>query len=139
MNNHMSDDTPIMDHIDNMGVMARKLEIAGVNIPNEMQSVVLVNSLPESWGDTLTVLNMTMIDKENGLNLDSVRKRVRDFGQMRKLMAQADDSLIHDNGNRNNKRAHRGTCYSCGTPGHYQSDCPDQGVFKKMHRASETY
>ncbi|KAJ4971369.1 hypothetical protein NE237_004468 [Protea cynaroides] len=45
----MSEETPINDHLMEMGLMAYQLKKAGLPISQDMQVVLLMNSLPDSW------------------------------------------------------------------------------------------
>ncbi|KAL3530916.1 hypothetical protein ACH5RR_010238 [Cinchona calisaya] len=96
MNHRMSDDIPIVDHTLKMDNMAWKMVTAGIKTPEEMQAVVLMDSLPESWDDTLVRLTVNMsMDEGNGLNLDNVRRRVTDAGQWKEFMAHKDGAMYY--------------------------------------------
>lgn len=52
-----------MDHILEMGAIVWELNRAVIVVPDEIQAVVLVNSLPRSWDDMILMITMR-INKE---------------------------------------------------------------------------
>ncbi|KAM7496423.1 hypothetical protein LguiA_020837 [Lonicera macranthoides] len=124
----MSDETNVRNHIAKLGGIAMELDKVGIEVPNEMQAVVLMESLPDSWENDVRLVTVNLdTDKEDGLKLDNVSERLRVAGDIRALFRAKDDrgqTSTNYNSNRKPKRAFRGNCYSCGRPGHCQSDCP---------------
>lgn len=104
----MSDNTKIDDHISNMKTMVQELKRAGIDVPDEIEAVVLLNSLPRSWEDLIIVITMR-IDKETkqGMKLlDSAVRIVRDAGQIRALNERM--NLKDNNYQRKSKKGYRG-------------------------------
>ena len=52
---------------------------------------------------------------------------LRREGEMRKSRDwEAEDFESSEKRKRTGNKVFRGNCYSCGSPGHYQSNCPDK-------------
>lgn len=56
MNHRMEEGKSVNQHIIEMIGKARDLEWAGVKLPEELQAVVLLESLPESWDDVVSLI-----------------------------------------------------------------------------------
>uniref|UniRef100_A0A5B7C7J8 CCHC-type domain-containing protein n=1 Tax=Davidia involucrata TaxID=16924 RepID=A0A5B7C7J8_DAVIN len=119
----MPEDAPINHHILEMGVMAHDLQTAGVPVPDEMQAVVLMNSLPESWEDVVGGLIVHMNTED--LTLVNVSKRLGIMGDLKEWRARENEAST----DKKSKKGLRGNCYTCGRPGHCQADCPNSELF----------
>nr|GMD64357.1 Zinc finger, CCHC-type [Ipomoea batatas] len=92
MDHQMSEGTSIIDHNFKMERLALKLKRAGVTIPDELQAFTLMDSMPESWFHSLIILTRDMNLKEKEMDLEAVRARLLEVGQIRELMARQDES-----------------------------------------------
>lgn len=119
----MAEGKPVFEHILEMGSMAGDLEREGLKIPEEVQTVMLMNSMPESWNDVVTSLKLSMdFDKskwgEPDLGLDMVSRRLRDIGDMKELYRKREEEEAK------RRRPHfKGHCFTCGEYGHHRNHC----------------
>lgn len=124
MGYHMSDETNVRNHIAKLGGMTMELDRVGIEVPDEMQAVVLMESLPDSWENDVRLVTMNLdSDNEDRLKLDNLSERLRVAGDIRALFRAKEDQG-QTSTNRKPKREFRGNCYSCRRPGHCQSNCP---------------
>ncbi|KAI3986476.1 hypothetical protein MKX01_037758 [Papaver californicum] len=71
----------VMECVMRMCGMAIELERYGMNLPEEMRVVIMLDSLPESWSVAKDVF---MNDNENELNVDSFFKFVKNNVELKK-------------------------------------------------------
>ncbi|KAK8701449.1 hypothetical protein V6N13_019836 [Hibiscus sabdariffa] len=108
----MQEGSSITQHI--IGV-----ELEGMNLPKELQSLVLLESLPESWDDVVTSITMDLGKDEKALRSDNICMRLLNAGDEKELFES------HDNEESSSWGGFNGNCYSCGEFGHRISDCPN--------------
>lgn len=75
------------EHVLEMRRMATELGLEGVEVPEELQAVVLMNSLPDSWYDAITTMIGNMDTDERGLTLVNAEIRVRNTGGWKKIFS----------------------------------------------------
>lgn len=85
---------------------------------------MLMNSLPESWNDTISGLLVQMNQEE--LSLKNVSDRVRTMGEWKAFFKKRED-------NKKNQKGIKGNCYGCGKAGHYVYDCPYKVLISFSH------
>ena len=56
-NLQMGDDTDVGDHLDEFNVVISKLSYIDINFDDEIQAIILLSSLPDSWSTTVTVFS----------------------------------------------------------------------------------
>lgn len=61
MGYRMSDETNVRNHIAKLGGMAMELDKVGIEVPNEMQAFVLMESLPDSWENDVRLVTVNWI------------------------------------------------------------------------------
>lgn len=116
----MGEGKSVNQHILEMGCMAFELECEGVKVPEELQAVMLMNSLPDSWRDTIGGLIVNMeSDGSDGLGLDKVSRRLRDMRHAKRIMG---NTMSYSSKGRAAKRFSR-NCFNCGRVGHRSADC----------------
>ncbi|CAI9107020.1 OLC1v1006285C1 [Oldenlandia corymbosa var. corymbosa] len=116
MYHRMESGTHINQHIFPMRAMAKELEHGrGVKIPDEVQAMFLLKSLPEDWAEDVAGLLRDLDGREEDLSFVSFSRKLRVLQDVKELT-----NFVH--GEKLRKRV----CKNCGKPGHYQSDCPDQ-------------
>ncbi|XP_050368755.1 ubiquitin C-terminal hydrolase 13-like isoform X2 [Argentina anserina] len=71
----------VNEHVKEMGSLAAELENEGVQVPEELKVLMLINSLPDRWRETIDGLMVNM-DKDGPgeMGLDKVTKRLIDLG-----------------------------------------------------------
>ncbi|XVF68478.1 hypothetical protein PTKIN_Ptkin11bG0006000 [Pterospermum kingtungense] len=126
MNHRMEEGTSIDQHIIEMFVRAKELELEGVKVPQEFQAVALMESLPESWEDEVRSITWNLETDEEGLGLDNVCKKLRSVGGWKEYYYRRarddDDASSSKDGSRG---GFKGKCFSCGEFGHRKYDCPN--------------
>ncbi|PIA32400.1 hypothetical protein AQUCO_04500184v1 [Aquilegia coerulea] len=124
----------IMDHVLRMEVMVRDLEEAGMKVPEVMQVVVLIKSLPESWEKAV---NRFMMMNDKDMNYGELVRVLRIEGEWRKWKSRDeevedadDDDEEEEEEEEELRRGHGGGKkkvfksgrYNCGGDEHYASD-----------------
>ncbi|KAK8662667.1 hypothetical protein V6N13_024558 [Hibiscus sabdariffa] len=115
----MQEGSSITQHIIKMNAMAKELELEGVNLPKELLSVVLLESLPESRDDVVTSITMDLGKDEEALRLDNICIRLMNARDVNELFKS------RDNDESSSRVGFNGSCYNCGESGHRISDCPN--------------
>ncbi|KAK8547483.1 hypothetical protein V6N12_031620 [Hibiscus sabdariffa] len=87
----MQEGSSITQHIIKMNAMAKELELEGVNLPKELLSVVLLESLPESRDDVVTSITMDLGKDEEALRLDNICIRLMNARDVNELFKSRDN------------------------------------------------
>ncbi|GMI88899.1 hypothetical protein HRI_002559200 [Hibiscus trionum] len=81
----MQEGTSIAQHIVEMNAMAKELELEGLNLPKELHSVALLESLPESWDDVVASITMDLGKDEEALRSDNICMKLMNAGDVKEL------------------------------------------------------
>lgn len=81
MEHKLAEGKSVNEHVLEMGSMAFELECEGVKVPEELQVLMLMNSLPDSWDETIggAIVNID-IDGSDEMGLEKVSKRLIEMG-----------------------------------------------------------
>nr|GMD61230.1 Zinc finger, CCHC-type [Ipomoea batatas] len=112
-NHKMEPHMPINKHIFRMRAMAKVLECAGIDVPDEMQAVLLLNSVPEDWCEDVERVQLGSHGGLEDLSLHNATLRLRIASDARKLKNYA------------NNKGFKLVCNICGNKGHRKRDCPE--------------
>lgn len=116
----MQPDVHINEHIFRMKAMAKELEYAGLNIPEHMQAVVLLDSVPEDWRKNVESVQLGSHEREEELSVDNAILRLRIANDARKWKNYV---------NKKSKKGFKITCDNCGKKGHRKPGCPEGKQF----------
>nr|KYP31853.1 Retrovirus-related Pol polyprotein from transposon TNT 1-94 [Cajanus cajan] len=127
----------MIEHLNTFKGLVNQLKKAEINIDDEVQTLMLFSSLPESW-DTL-IITLSNSAPEGKLSLDSVTDSLLNEESRRRergLNNQFEANVIDNRGrSKNREKGGRGKsqgrsksrtricCYYCGKPGHRKSEC----------------
>lgn len=117
----MAEDKSVNEHILEMGSMAYDLECEGLKIPDEVQAVMLMNSVPDSWDEMMIPVRLNMdLDKSGDpdMGLDRVSSRLRAIGVSKESFRRREEDDAKQ------RRPHfNGHCHSLGEYGHHRAHC----------------
>jgi len=132
-----SDDQNMIEHLNTFKGIVNQLKKTEMKIDDELQTLLLLSSLPESW-DTL-VVTLSNSAPDGKLSMDSVTDcllneelRRRERGLNNQFEANVVDnrgrSKNREKGGREKSRGRSKTrtkliCYYCGKPGHRKFEC----------------
>lgn len=127
----------MIEHLNTFKGIVNQLTKADMKIDDELQTLLLLSSLPESWDTLVVTLSNSALDGK--LVMDSVtdsllseesRRRERGFNN------QFEANIVDNRGrSKNRERGGRGrsqarsksrtrpSCYYCGKPGHKRLEC----------------
>ncbi|OMP02457.1 Zinc finger, CCHC-type [Corchorus olitorius] len=121
----MKEGTNINLHIVEMEAMAKELELEGLKMPEEIHSTLLLQSLPESWGDDVAAIEMNLNSDEDGLGFDNICCKLRNAGCWKEFCKARNDEEESSSSRDGSRGGFKGNCYNCGEFGHRKSFCPN--------------
>lgn len=122
---------PLEEHIVAFEKNVRDLESAGVKFDEKVTVFNLLQSMPKSYGQLITVLETLPVEQ---CSLEFVKTRLLSEGVKRQLGEVQSESGTAFAG-KGGKFVF--TCHACGKPGHKRADCPSNSR-KQEHGAGKT-
>ncbi|URE40384.1 hypothetical protein MUK42_35170 [Musa troglodytarum] len=149
------DGDSIVEHISLFQSLANKLVAMKMNIDHEMQGLLLLSSLPESWETYMvTICNSTL---EGTLTIDMVKDSLLNEDARRKEQGESSSGALVTEKQERRERSHsrnphgyRGRsksrrdirCFHCNRPGHMKKECRfwkrEQNEKKKNEKETNT-
>jgi hypothetical protein len=139
VNMRMGEGDSVTNHINNINSILSRLESVGIKFDDEVQALLLLSSLPDSWSGAVTGVSSSVgTDK---FTFISIRDFILGESARRKNQGESGKSemLNVGRGRRNNRSSgSRGrsssrtrgdvTCWGCNKVGHFKSQCPDKNL-----------
>ena len=139
-NLRMTESTTVANHLNEFNMIISQLSSVEIDFDDEVQALILLSSLPESWSGTVTAVSASA-GKEK-LKLDEVRDLIVSEEVRRKESGSTSGSALNA-GNRgradSKSKSYRGRsksrgrnkpkdmskikCWNCDEHGHYKSNC----------------
>jgi len=139
VNTRMKEDNSIAEHINKMNSILARLTSVGIKFDDEVQALLLLSSLPNSWSGTVTAV--TSLAGPDGFTFEMICDlilgedvRRRSFGELssESLNVIRGKKNIRDSGSKNKRRRHSKTrdcssvtCWNCKKVGHFRNQCPN--------------
>jgi len=123
----MKEDSSVIEHINKMNSILARLVSVGIKIDDEVQALLLLSSLPDSWSGTITVVTSSAgldgftFEKIRDLILgEDVRRRSFEELSNESLYVIRGKKDIRDSGSKNKRRSQSKTrdcssvtCWNC--------------------------
>lgn len=124
-------DVSIAEHTSKFQSLVNQLATVGMNIDGEMQALLLLSSLPDSWETLVVSLNnsapegeMTLESVKEALFSEEARRLDKGGGRSENLALFAGKSKKGKQGTSSNSKVGRVVCYHCQEEGHIRRYCP---------------
>ncbi|VFQ99128.1 unnamed protein product [Cuscuta campestris] len=139
VNTRMKENTSVTEHINKLNSILTRLALVGIKFDDEVQALLLLSSLPDSWSGTVTAVTGSV--GPDGFTFDQIRDLVLGEDVRRKSSGESSGELLHvgrgrknnrGSGSRNRQRSQSKTrdssgvtCWKCKEVGHYRNQCPN--------------
>ncbi|GJV84977.1 retrovirus-related pol polyprotein from transposon TNT 1-94 [Tanacetum coccineum] len=126
----MKEGASVADHLNGFNLILSRLMSVDIKFDDEVQALLLLSSLPESWSGTLTSISgLTGTIK---LKFDNIRDLILGEDIRRKTFGESKSKKRGQSKNR-----HDITCWNCNEKGHFQNQCmkPVASKDKEVHRS----
>nr|GEX34584.1 retrovirus-related Pol polyprotein from transposon TNT 1-94 [Tanacetum cinerariifolium] len=150
VNTKMKEGMPVAVHINEFNSIISRLSSVEIKFEDEVQALLLLSSLPDSWSGTVTAVSSA--SGTTKLTFDSIRDLIlnKDIRRRRSSgESSSSSSLLHteSRGRRNDRGHNRGRsnsrrrgqsknrkdieCWNCKEKGHFRNQCPKPKAEKK--------
>ncbi|VFQ77420.1 unnamed protein product [Cuscuta campestris] len=139
VNTKMKEDTSVTEHINKLNSILARLLSVGIKFDDEVQALLLLLSLPDSWSGTVTVVTGSV--GPDGFTFDQIRDLVLGEDVRRKSSGESSGELLYVGRGRRNSRSSGSenrrrsqsktrdssgvTCWKCKEVGHFRNQCPN--------------
>ncbi|VFQ76723.1 unnamed protein product [Cuscuta campestris] len=139
VNTRMKEGTSVTEHINKLNSILARLLSVGIKFDDEVQALLLLSSLPDSWSGTVTAVTGSV--GPDGFTFDQIRDLVLGEDVRRKSSGESSGELLHvgrgrrnskGSGSRNRQRSQSKTrdssgltCWKCKEVGHFRNQCPN--------------
>ncbi|GJU52716.1 retrovirus-related pol polyprotein from transposon TNT 1-94 [Tanacetum coccineum] len=161
VNTKMKEGASVADHVNEFNSILSRLMSVDIKFDDEVQALLLLSSLPESWSGTVTAVSGSTGSTK--LKFDNIRDLILGEDIRRKTSGEYSNSLLsakdkgrgrkQDRGQKQNrsrsKSKKRGqsknrqdiTCWNCNQKGHFQNQCskPVTSRDKEVNMAAGDY
>ncbi|GKA13746.1 retrovirus-related pol polyprotein from transposon TNT 1-94 [Tanacetum coccineum] len=161
VNTKMNEGASVADHVNEFNSILSRLMSVDIKFDDEVQALLLLSSLPESWSGTVTAVSGSTGSTK--LKFDNIRDLILGEDIRRKTSGEYSNSLLsaedkgrgrkQDRGQKHNrsrsKSKKRGqsknrqdiTCWNCNQKGHFQNYCskPITSRDKEVNMATRDY
>ncbi|VFQ84240.1 unnamed protein product [Cuscuta campestris] len=131
--------TSVTEHINKLNSILTRLASVGIKFDDEVQALLLLSSLPDSWSGTVTAVTGSV--GPDGFTFDQIRDLVLGEDVRRKSSRESSGELLlvgrgrrnsRGSGSRNRQRSQSKTrdssgvtCWKCKEVGHFRNQCPN--------------
>ncbi|VFR01024.1 unnamed protein product [Cuscuta campestris] len=139
VNTKMKEGTSVTEHINKLNSILARLLSVGIKFDDEVQALLLLSSLPDSWSGTVTAVTGSV--GPDGFTFDQIRDLVLGEDVRRKSSGESSGELLHvgrgrrnsrGSGSKNRQRSQSKTrdssgvtCWKCKEVGHFRNQCPN--------------
>lgn len=136
VNTRMREGSSVTVHINNLNSILSRHGSVGIKFEDEVQALLLLSSLPDSWSGTVTAVTSSAGSKEltfegiRDLILgEDVRRRNSGESSSEQLNAVRGRKNNRGSGSKNRRRSQSRTrndvtCWNCKEVGHFRNQCP---------------
>ncbi|VFQ98151.1 unnamed protein product [Cuscuta campestris] len=154
VNTRMREGTSVTEHINKLNSILTRLASVGIKFDDEVQALLLLSSLPNSWSGTVTAVTGSV--GPDGFTFDQIRDLILGEDVRRKSSGESSGELLHvgrgrrnsrGSGSRNRQRSQSKTrdssgvtCWKCKEVGHFSSEALQNlvvGEFGKVRLADD--
>ena len=137
VNTKMKEGSSVTEHINSLNSILARLLSVGIKFDDEVQALLLLSSLPDSWSGTVTAVASSV--GPNGFTFEKIRDLVLGEDVRRRSSGESSGDMLNvvrDRGNnrgsgsRNRKRSQSKardgsgvTCWNCKEVGHFRNQC----------------
>ncbi|VFQ98166.1 unnamed protein product [Cuscuta campestris] len=102
VNTRMREGTSVTEHINKLNSILARLASVGIKFDDEVQALLLLSSLPDSWSGTVTAVTGSV--GPDGFTFDQIRDLVLGENVRRKSSGESSGELLHVGRGRRNSR-----------------------------------
>lgn len=137
VNTKMKEGSSVTEHINSLNSILARLLSVGIKFDDEVQALLLLSSLPDSWSGTVTAVASSV--GPNGFTFEKIRDLVLGEDVRRRSSGESSGDMLNvvrDRGNnrgsgsrnrrRSQSKARDGsgvTCWNCKEVGHFRNQC----------------
>ncbi|GJR84000.1 retrovirus-related pol polyprotein from transposon TNT 1-94 [Tanacetum coccineum] len=161
VNTKMKEGASVADHVNEFNSILSRLMSVDIKFDDEVQALLLLSSLPESWSGTVTAVSGST--ESTKLKFDNIRHLILGEDIHRKTSGEYSNSLLiaedKGKGRKQDRRQKQNrcrskskkrcqsknrqdiTCLNCNQKGHFQNQCPKHVASKdkEVHMAVKDY
>ena len=149
VNTKMKEGSSVTVHINNLNSILSRLASVSIKFEDEVQALLLLSSLPDSWSGTVTAITSSTSE----FTFDRIRDLILGEDVRRRNSGESSSDLMHvgrgrknnrGSGSGNRKRSQSRTrkdvvCWNCNETGHFRNQCPNDKNDKKEVNTTEEY
>ncbi|VFQ70683.1 unnamed protein product, partial [Cuscuta campestris] len=150
VNTRMKNGTSVTEHINKLNSILARLLSVGIKFDDEVQALLLLSSLPDTWSGTITAV--TSSAGPDGFTFEKIRDLVLGEDVRRRSSSESSEesiNIVRGRGNNRgcgskNRRRSRSktwdssgvTCWKCKEVGHFKNQCPKEDKQVNIARGS---
>ncbi|KAM0029630.1 putative RNA-directed DNA polymerase [Helianthus debilis subsp. tardiflorus] len=138
VNTRMREGSSVTEHINKLNSILARLVSVDIKFEDEVQALLLLSSLPDSWSGTVTTISNS--SGTSGFIFEGIRDLIMSEDVRRRSSNGSSSELLNvgrgrknnrDSRSRNRKKSQsraRGdvTCWNCKEVGHFRNQCPNK-------------